>query len=551
MFRYLVAHLPAFRLERCGWLHSQPAALVAEEKSALRVQCATPAALSGGVRRGMTAAEARAVLPALQVETLQPEDEARDLDDLAQQLLRVSPSVRALPPDALVAEISRVGAPGASSAPRAGAERALLERVRLRLAQLGHRVTVVVADDPATAWACAAWGRQSRVVPAGQGAEALAPLPLEALDLPPREQALLRGLGLRTVGAFAALPPASVVGRLGPVAIAAHALARGDAPRPAIPPWQQDQPLVLTQPLMHPVVEQEALLFVLNGLLRDAAAHLVAADRAAVRLLLRLGLDPQEDGADDGASARHGGPTPHAPGGVQELPLRLGAPTRDPRRMLELLRARLERLRLAGPVISVSLELPDPVEFTGRQRDLLDRQRAAEALDEVVARLQDELGADAVLRPQLAPRHRPEAAWQPQPWSSPRPSLLSSSGRAAPACHADQLGRQRPDGSDPVRAWEGFPAPPSPVRPTLLLLPAQSVELRTRPLGPGLGEQPVQLHVDGRWHDLTDLAGPEALAGEWWRDGFDRRYWRATLGDGRRAWLYLEEGHWALHGWFD
>lgn len=547
MFRYLVAHLPAFRLERCGWLHSQPAALVAEEKSALRVQCATPAALSGGVRRGMTAAEARAVLPALQVETLQPEDEARDLDDLAQQLLRVSPSVRALPPDALVAEISRVGAPGGSS-PRAGAERALLERVRLRLEQLGHRVTVVVADDPATAWACAAWGRKSRVVPAGQGADALAPLPLEALDLPLREQALLRGLGLRSVGAFAALPPASVVGRLGPVAVAAHALARGDAPRPAITPWQQDQPLVLTQPLMHPVVEQEALLFVLNGLLRDAAAHLVAADRAAVRLLLRLGLDPQEDG-DASCNGPGTAPAARAPGGVQELPLRLGVPTRDPRRMLELLRARLERLRLAGPVISVSLELPDPVEFTGRQRDLLDRQRAAEALDEVVGRLQDELGSDAVLRPRRAPRHRPEAAWQADAWSSPRTSLLRAA--PAPTCHADLLGHQRPDGSDPVRAWEGFPLSPSPVRPALLLHPAQSVELRTRPLGPGLGEQPVQLHADGRWHDLTDLAGPEALAGEWWRDGFDRRYWRATLADGRRAWLYLEEGHWALHGWFD
>ena len=213
MFRYLVAHLPAFRLERCGWSASQPAALVAEEKSAWRVQCATPAALRAGVRRGMTAAEARAVLPTLQVESLQAEDEARDLDDLATQLLRVSPSVATLPPDGLLAEISRtvrVGA-GADGAALAGAERALLERMRIRLEQLGHQVVVVVADDPATALACAAWGRRSRVVPPGQGQGALSGLPLAALDLPPREHDLLLGLGLRTVGDFAALPAASVV----------------------------------------------------------------------------------------------------------------------------------------------------------------------------------------------------------------------------------------------------------------------------------------------------------------------------------------------------
>ncbi|NOY25104.1 MAG: DNA polymerase Y family protein, partial [Oligoflexia bacterium] len=410
MFRYLVAHLPTFRLDRCGWLSQQPVVLLAEDRNALRVQSATPAARKGGVRPGMSATEARALLPALQVELLDPLAEARDLDDLAQQLLRVSPSVTTMVPDSLVAEISRV------IPARAGAERALLERVRIRLEQLGHRAHVVVGDDPATAWACAAWGRRRQVIPPGQGAAAMATLPLAALELPPKEADLLIGLGLRTVGDFAALPPHSVVGRLGPLAVAAHALARGDAPRPAIAPWQDDQPLVLTQPLLHPVDQREALLFVINALLRDAAAHLAAANRAAVRLVLRLTLDPQE--ADPGwNSDSDSEPRPPLasccpPGGVQELSLRLGAPTRDPRRMLELLRARLDRLVLAGPVVAVTIELPDPDRFTGRQRDLLDRQRAAEALDGVVARLQDELGADAIIVPQLAPRHRPEAAWR-------------------------------------------------------------------------------------------------------------------------------------------
>ncbi|MCB9780746.1 MAG: DNA polymerase Y family protein [Alphaproteobacteria bacterium] len=552
MFRYLVVHLPCFRLERCGWSAQDAVALLAEEKSALRVQSMTPVASRAGVRRGMTAAEARAILPALQVEPLDPDAETLDLADVTAQLLRISPQVAPLPPDSLVAEISRtVGSSVAGQAARAGAERALLERVRHRMAALGHVVRAAIADDPGTALACAAWGRKSRIVPPGGGADALAGLPLEALGLPDREQDLLLGLGLDTVGAFAALPPASVVGRLGPVACAAHALARGGGPRPTLQTWQEDGPLVLSQDLMHLVCEQEALVFVLNALLRDAALRLAGAGRAAQRLVLRLTLDAQEDGLDD---EERGHAVIVAPGGVQELSLRLGAPTRDPAHMLALLRARLDGLKLAGPVCRVSIELPEPVPFDGRQRDLLERQRAAEALDQVVARIQDELGADAVFVPSLAPVHRPEQAWLPVSVGQSRRDALQAAPRGG--THADLLGQQRPDGSDPVREWEGFATPPPALRPALLQHPPQAIEVRAVPdlggrVAADLGDVPRAVHSDGRWVPCVGLAGPEQLAGEWWKAAMDRRYWAATLADGRRAWLYQEDGHWILHGWFD
>lgn len=531
MFRYLVAWLPTFRLERCGWTADRPVALVAEEKSAWRVQCATPTATRGGVRPGMTAAEARAVLPTLQVETLDPQGEAQDLQELAHQLLRLSPQVGALPPDALVVDISGAGARrrGPGGAATAGVERALMERTRLRLRELGHAAVVVVADDPGTAWACAAWGRRCRRVAPGQGPQAMADLPLASLGLPQREHELLQGLGLHTVGAFAALPPASVVGRLSPLAVAAHALACGRGPQPALASWDEDQPLVFHQDLPDPVEERDALIFVLNALLRDAAACLSARDRAAVRVVLRLRLDPQDDAAGAGSE--------------QEISLRLGSPTRDSRHMLDLLRTRLERVQLAGPVIGVELLLPEATPFTGRQRDLLERQRAAESLDEAVARLQDELGEQAVTVPMARSRHLPEGACLGTPWPGPGPAVQS--------CQADSLARKRSDGSDPVRAWVGFSPPLPPLRPALLLRPALGAEVQAQAPEPELGQRPARLHIDGRWLDLVDIAGPEHLAGEWWEDGFDRLYWCATLADGRRAWLYQEEGHWLLHGWFD
>ncbi len=41
--RYLAVHLPAFRLERCGWEAADVAGLIAEVKNAMRLVALTPA----------------------------------------------------------------------------------------------------------------------------------------------------------------------------------------------------------------------------------------------------------------------------------------------------------------------------------------------------------------------------------------------------------------------------------------------------------------------------------------------------------------------------
>lgn len=508
MFRYLVAHLPCFRLERCGWEPHQPVVLVSEERRALRVAAVTPAARRLGARPGMALAEARALAPALRTEPLDAEAERVDLESLAEQLLRVSPSVSTLPPDALVAEIRGLD--------EAGGERAVLEKVRIRLQHLGHQCRLAIADDPATALAAATWGGHDQIVPPGQSASALAPLPLEALGLPADELSLLQSLGVRTVGAFAALPPSAVAGRLGSLGVAAHALARGARASRPLPARAEGQAIAASRDLPDAISELEALLFVLNGLLIELGASLAAQGKAAIRLVLRFRLE--------GA-------------GEQELSVRLGEPTRDARRMLATLRTRLERFQLAGPVDGLTVEVPEPVLFTGRQRGLLDWHSVGEALTEVMARLQDQLGEEAVRVPRLVSRHRPEAEWRATPL---RPALSARasarSGGAALAALAE----------DPVAAWEGHPAETLPERPPILLPLPLAIEVQARP-----GQRPHALQLDGRWSEIVAWEGPELLSGEWWDRPFQREYWRILLGDGRRAWVYREDGRWALHGWWD
>jgi protein ImuB len=505
MFRYLVAHASTFRLDRCGWSPGDLAALVAEEKSALRIQAMTPAAARRGVRQKMSISAARARVPEIQTELLDPEGEATDLQALTAQLLRISPNLAALPPDSVVAEVSRM------QASRGGLEQTLTERVRAQLNALGHEATVVIADDPSTAHAVATWQGRSQVIPSGEGAHALASLPLAALGLPPAEHRLLLDLGLSTIGAFAALPPAAVSGRLGPLGIAAHAMARGCGPTPTLPVWTEDGPLTLVQDLPDPVAELDALLFVLSAQVRDATARLAAAGRGATRLEVQLHLES---------------------GARQRIPLRLGAPTRDPARLLRLLRDRLEPLKLAGRAVAVSISLPDAPPFHGQQLDLQDPRRTSEALSAITARLQDTLGGRSVIAARSVPRHRPEAAWRPVPFSTPVPSGAVAAEEVLLTEHAP----------DPVAAWQGHPAPQAADRPPILLCPAQAVDI-----APPLRA----VRVDGRWLDVVEAEGPERLSGEWWSRPLDRSYWRATLGDGRVAWLYQEDGRWALHGWWD
>ena len=509
MFRYLVAHVPNFRLDRCGWSTDQAAILVAEKKNALRVQAATPAAHQAGIRQGMSVSEARSRYPQVETELLDETAESEDLQSLSSQLLRISPNISALPPDAVVAEISRVG-PGS-----AGQERALVERVRIRMKQLGHVAHVVVADNPIIALRVAQWKQQSTIVPKGMDAQAIGPLPLQALSLPARDQSLLHSLGIHTIAQFTQLPSAEINGRFSPNVIAAHALSCGRA-RPAhITPWMKSGEPCITQDLPAPVTELEALFFVIGAMVRDLTARLIAHSQAMTQASITFKLD----------GGQH-----------QSITLRLGSPSRHAPTILDRMRHRLEQLQLGGPVVGLTLSTTQPTDFDGHQIDLQDPRRRDEAIEAISAQLQDALGSRSVLGARTTPRHRPEGAWRPVPFGIPVHCNSSSAAMAQARLHR----------ADPVDAWEGQPDIMSPERPPILLNPPSLVEVKSEPKSP-LNE----VNLDGKWRQIIDLMGPEQISGEWWVSPFQRTYWRATLDDGRVAWLYREQDRWLLHGWWD
>jgi protein ImuB len=505
--RVVYVHLPRFPVQRRVLdepaLAGQPLALVQEAKGALRVAFASGAAQREGIRTGMTLTAARALLPALRDGLHDAVAEAQALSSLAEGFLRFSPGFMPSAPDGLWLD--------ASAASLFGGEAGLVDRVEAQARAAGFRTRVVLASELFTARALARFGAATRAcVAPGDSARTLAALPLQALEDAPDVVASLRALGLSTLGELAALQSTQVISRLGAQGLRAQRLAQGhDETRllPAVLPEVVEE----VRTLESPAESLEPLLFALKASLDRLSARLRGRQRAAVRLTLTLVLEPT-------------GPTP--------VPLALARPTTDPKLLLDLVRHRLESVRLDAPVATLVVTVDESCEDRGQQGVLGDAPAGDAALETVLARLATALGPEALGSPVLADDHRPESAHAPGPFRPPRrePGMFAEARRAPP------------------------PTPPP---------PAWQLERPLRLL-PGEGE-PIDVELDalgalrsarvlGRRRAVLAIAGPERLGGQWWTETpFQRDYYRVHLEGLGAAWVYRRAGEsgFYLHGLFD
>jgi hypothetical protein len=198
------------------------------------------AAWALGVRLGMTATAARSVAPEVSIVAVESASERETVRAIADSVLGLTP---------IVDVGGRVGAGGAHLAmyaevPQKTRGSTFGDRVVERLSQLGVTGRVGIADDRFTAWVAAAYGAEARqlrgsesgavaraeaavtMVPRGGSASFLAPRPLSLLAISAEVQHMLEGLGVRTLGEFAALPAPSIAR---PLEADYRALARGES----------------------------------------------------------------------------------------------------------------------------------------------------------------------------------------------------------------------------------------------------------------------------------------------------------------------------------
>lgn len=374
------------------------------------------------------------------------------------------------------------------------------------------------------------------IVPAGTSADFLRAFPITVLERPTLTDVLVR-LGLRTLGDFAALAAADVVGRFGRDGQLAHRLASGvddhppDLRRPA-------HDLAVTW-MFEPAAERiDRCAFAAKALADELHASLSADGLACIRIAIEAETD---NGEEHARLWRHEGALSAAAIADRarwQLDGWLGAAARRA--------PDVNALAESGHGIRRLTLIPDEVvPATGRQLGFWGgRAERADDVTRVVARLQGLLGPEAVSVPE---------------WRGGRTPVEQIS--LVPAAAVD-LGEERPA---TARAWVDAPWPgrlptPSPAKVFVDPKEVRVVDDADRPVEvSGRGEvsaPPARVVADvsgrgkARPRVITAWAGPWPAEERWWDPSTVRRRARLQieLDDGTAHLLVLEQGSWFVEG---
>lgn len=375
---FAVIQLPAFPLQALlrlrPELHGEPIALLVGEGRRAVIEHVNP--LAGGVSAGMTAAQALADCPALQLvaPSLAAEREAGAL--LHSAAWSLSPRVEPTAPGSCAVDLTGCTPerlPGQIKAMRAGlAAHGLAAKVGVGANALLARYAVHRAEPEF-------WVNDPKSF--------LAPLPLNLLGLTAEEERLFADLGLRTLGSLTKFPRAALVNRLGSRGDALWSQAAGEWDRPLQPAPFPVRHLAAMD-FEEPVETLEPLLFTLRRFCERLALEVGQFGGGTSRLALALKLD------GDLALARD-----------FDLP----EPTAHADILFAVLENHLPSLKTETAVIGFSLEV-FPARRLEQQEGLFDTGlKDAPLFFATLGRLAAVVGSENVGTPRRADTHRPDA----------------------------------------------------------------------------------------------------------------------------------------------
>jgi protein ImuB len=480
--------------------------------NAARVLAATRLAREAGVRPGLTLPQARALCPKLVARARDEPCERSAREALLEAAESFSPRIEDAGDGVAFLDVQGIERRFRGASPELDLGRALIAAVEA----LGLPARVGIAGSKLAARIAASLPDSPVIVPAGEEAAFLAPLPLSRLAPEVDLSATLERWGLRSIGDFARLPTARVVSRLGASGSDLHATARGIDPRPLRPrelPPSFEEGMNLEWPL----VALEPFLFVGRSALERLCLRLEAKGLACTRLQLTLRLEPD---------------------GRQERSIDLPAPSRDAKTLLTLVRLDLEARPPGAPVAGfLFTAYPD----RPREAQLSLYGPAALSPDKLattLARLFALLGPGRVGSPRTVDGHRPErfglVDYTPPPPPPVRRQPRAGRGLLAVRALRPPLAIEVIAGEPPAEA--GDPALLSPVEVRAAVQDEETAK-RTR--------------IEGR---VKVAAGPWGLEEEWWaEDPTGRDYWDVELTGGGLYRIFRDRatGDWFADGIYD
>ncbi|QQL51251.1 Y-family DNA polymerase [Mucilaginibacter ginkgonis] len=472
-----------------------PFIFTAAEHNRIIVIAANQEAESQGIFKGIFAADAKAIVPDLQVFDHKPGRDASLLKTMAEWCIRFSPIV-AVDRDnhSLIFDIT-------GCAHLLGSEEAYMNKIANSLHFKGFRIRAAMADTIGAAWAVAHFGKNGTIVPSDEQANALLQLPANALRLQPDNLERLIKLGLKTIGSFIKMPRSVLRRRFGDDILLRIGQAIGFEEE-VLQPVKVISPYEERLPCLEPICTASGIEIAIEMLLAKICRRLENEGKGLrIAILTCYRVD----------------------GNQQQVQIGTNTPSNNVAHLLKLFTLKIDSIEPALGIELFILEAPkveniNPSQevFWGETTGLEDPQ-VAELLDRIAGKF----GAGHIRR------------YLPQQHYWPERSVKSTTSIK----------------EQPAIAWSV--AKP---RPTQLLPYPQRIEVAA----PIPDYPPINFRYKDKVHHIRRSDGPERIEREWWMDkGEHRDYYVVEDEAGCRYWLFrlghysADQTHqWFIHGFF-
>lgn len=244
-------------------LWGQPTILIARTGQREVVTAACPVALKLGLRPGMAAAHARALVTDLDVRDADPEADRTWLERLALHAVgHWTPTACPSGNDGMWLDLT-------GTTHLFGGEARFCRRLLRFLERLGFTGSIAIAGTPGAAHALARYGGKAiTLLPPGTETQAIADLPLAALRLEPEALLSAARFGLERIADLYPMPRGPLARRMGLATVRRLDQARGLVAEPIVPVVPFEAPRAERR-LLEPIGTAEAITQVIGDLVND------------------------------------------------------------------------------------------------------------------------------------------------------------------------------------------------------------------------------------------------------------------------------------------
>jgi protein ImuB len=489
-FKYLSTDW--FSLHEPG-LKMIPFVLRASSHGRMIITAMNAVAGSRGVSVGMAVADARALVPEIEVRDDIPDLIERLLRRLAEWCTRFTPFVAIDLPDGLLLDVT-----GCSHL--WGGDEAYLKDITRKLAARSYDVCAAIADTAGLAWGVARYSKGPFVITRQDHFEALMSLPPEGLRLEVETVARLHKLGLHKASQFIRMPRTALRKRFGQNILLQIDKAAGQEIEP-LEPVIPVEPYQERLPCMEPIVTATGIAIALKELLHS----------------LCLRLQQEHKGLRQAVFKGY-----RVDGKIEKVSIGTNRPSHHVNHLFKLFELKLATIEPALGIELFVLEASKVDDHFAKQEKMWEGAGGLEdeRLSELIDRLASKVGTNCIHR------YLPDEHYWPERSIKVTSSLMEK----------------------PVTGWRSDKQ-----RPMHVLNNPEPIDV-TAPIP---DYPPMLFRHNGQLHHVVKADGPERIEQEWWlQQGQHRDYYRVEDENGCRYWLF-RLGHyhdktyqWFLHGYF-